>query len=172
VREFFTTAVCGYGDSELDRSVGGAARQARAVLLCAVRTVQIGPGHMGRSARGVWRQRDRDAQRIHTEFEEDHYRAARADAARPGAGVRADAGEYLSRRAFAEQLFFLRPVPGWAYYKTPIDGLYMCGSATHPGGGIMAAPGRIASQVILKEWKGASSSKNSSRAATPAQAGN
>jgi phytoene dehydrogenase-like protein len=55
-----------------------------------------------------------------------------------------------------EQLFFLRPVPGWAYYKTPVDNLYMCGSATHPGGGIMAAPGRIASQVILKEWKRAS----------------
>jgi phytoene dehydrogenase-like protein len=50
-----------------------------------------------------------------------------------------------------EQLFFLRPVPGWAYYRTPIDNLYMCGSATHPGGGIMGAPGRIASQVILKD---------------------
>jgi phytoene dehydrogenase-like protein len=52
-----------------------------------------------------------------------------------------------------EQLFFLRPVPGWAYYRTPIDNLYLCGSATHPGGGIMGANGRIASQVILKEWK-------------------
>lgn len=51
-----------------------------------------------------------------------------------------------------EQLFFLRPVPGWAYYRTPVANLYMCGSATHPGGGIMGAPGRIASQVILKEW--------------------
>ena len=78
-----------------------------------------------------------------------------------------------------EQLFFLRPVPGWAYYKTPISGLYMCGSATHPGGGIMAAPGRIASQVILKEWKGGASGsggKNSSRASVSAsqaaQAGN
>src|SRR2546428_4590419 len=56
-----------------------------------------------------------------------------------------------------EQLFFLRPVPGWAYYRTPIQNLYMCGSATHPGGGIMGANGRIASQVILKEWKGGSS---------------
>ena len=55
-----------------------------------------------------------------------------------------------------EQLFFLRPVPGWAYYRTPVERLYMCGSATHPGGGIMGAPGRIASQVILKEWKKAS----------------
>jgi phytoene dehydrogenase-like protein len=52
-----------------------------------------------------------------------------------------------------EQLFFLRPIAGWAYYRTPIDNLYMCGSATHPGGGIMGANGRIASQVILKEWK-------------------
>jgi phytoene dehydrogenase-like protein len=52
-----------------------------------------------------------------------------------------------------EQLFFLRPVPGWAYYRTPIDCLYMCGSATHPGGGIMGANGRLASQVILKDWK-------------------
>jgi phytoene dehydrogenase-like protein len=52
-----------------------------------------------------------------------------------------------------EQLFFLRPVPGWAYYRTPVDNLFMCGSATHPGGGIMGANGRIASQVILKQWK-------------------
>ncbi len=51
-----------------------------------------------------------------------------------------------------EQLFFLRPVAGWAYYRTPIQNLYMCGSATHPGGGIMGANGRIASQVILKGW--------------------
>jgi phytoene dehydrogenase-like protein len=56
-----------------------------------------------------------------------------------------------------EQLFFLRPVAGWAYYRTPVHNLYMCGSATHPGGGIMGANGRIASQVILKEWKSGSS---------------
>ena len=52
-----------------------------------------------------------------------------------------------------EQLFFLRPVPGWARYRTPIRNLYMCGSATHPGGGIMAAPGRIAALEIQKDWK-------------------
>ena len=50
-----------------------------------------------------------------------------------------------------EQLFFLRPVPGWAQYATPIDRLYMCGSATHPGGGIMGAPGRNAAMRVLKE---------------------
>jgi phytoene dehydrogenase-like protein len=49
-----------------------------------------------------------------------------------------------------EQLFFLRPVPGYAQYGTPIDHLYMCGSATHPGGGIMGAPGKNAAERILK----------------------
>jgi phytoene dehydrogenase-like protein len=52
-----------------------------------------------------------------------------------------------------EQLFFLRPVPGWAQYRTPIRKLYMCGSATHPGGGIMGAPGLNAARKILSEWK-------------------
>jgi phytoene dehydrogenase-like protein len=52
-----------------------------------------------------------------------------------------------------EQLFFLRPVPGWAQYRTPIKSLYMCGSATHPGGGIMGAPGRLAAMEMLKDWK-------------------
>jgi phytoene dehydrogenase-like protein len=52
-----------------------------------------------------------------------------------------------------EQLFFLRPVPGWARYSTPIKNLYMCGSATHPGGGIMGAPGRLAALKILEENK-------------------
>jgi len=50
-----------------------------------------------------------------------------------------------------EQLFFLRPAPGWAQYRTPIGNLYMCGSATHPGGGIMGASGRNAAQRMLKE---------------------
>jgi phytoene dehydrogenase-like protein len=50
-----------------------------------------------------------------------------------------------------DQLFFLRPVAGWARYRTPIRKLYMCGSATHPGGGIMGAPGRLAALEILKD---------------------
>jgi phytoene dehydrogenase-like protein len=54
-----------------------------------------------------------------------------------------------------EQLFFLRPVPGWAQFRTPIKNLYMCGSAAHPGGGIMGAPGRLAALEILKDLKGA-----------------
>ena len=54
-----------------------------------------------------------------------------------------------------EQLFFLRPVPGYAQFRTPIKNLYLCGSATHPGGGIMGAPGRLAALEILKDFKGA-----------------
>jgi phytoene dehydrogenase-like protein len=50
-----------------------------------------------------------------------------------------------------EQLFFLRPAAGWAQYRTPIKNLYMCGSATHPGGGIMGASGRNAARRILKD---------------------
>jgi phytoene dehydrogenase-like protein len=50
-----------------------------------------------------------------------------------------------------EQLFFLRPAPGWAQYETPIEHLYMCGSATHPGGGIMGAPGRNAAIRMLAD---------------------
>jgi phytoene dehydrogenase-like protein len=50
-----------------------------------------------------------------------------------------------------EQLFFLRPAAGWADYRTPIRRLYMCGSATHPGGGIMGAPGRNAAMKLLAD---------------------
>ncbi len=49
-----------------------------------------------------------------------------------------------------DQLFFLRPVPGWARYRTPIDGLYLCGAGTHPGGGVMGAPGYNAAREFLK----------------------
>ena len=49
-----------------------------------------------------------------------------------------------------EQLFFSRPVPGWARFRTPIRDLWLCGSATHPGGGIMGANGRIAAVELLR----------------------
>ncbi len=54
-----------------------------------------------------------------------------------------------------DQLFFLRPVPGWAQYRTPVRGLYLCGSGTHPGGGVMGAPGHNAAREILRDWKAA-----------------
>ena len=48
-----------------------------------------------------------------------------------------------------DQLFFLRPVAGWARYRTPVRGLYLCGSGAHPGGGIMGASGEMAAKAIL-----------------------
>ena len=48
------------------------------------------------------------------------------------------------------QLFFLRPVPDWARYRTPIRGYWQCGAGTHPGGGIMGASGRLAALEILR----------------------
>ena len=51
------------------------------------------------------------------------------------------------------QLFVMRPVPGWARYRTPIQRLYLCGSGTHPGGGVMGASGHNAAREILKDWR-------------------
>jgi phytoene dehydrogenase-like protein len=48
-----------------------------------------------------------------------------------------------------QQMFFLRPVPAWAKYRTPVAGLYQCGAGTHPGGGVMGASGRNAALRIL-----------------------
>ena len=52
-----------------------------------------------------------------------------------------------------DQLFFMRPVPGWSQYRTPIDGLYLCGAGAHPGGGVTGAPGRNAAHQVLSDWK-------------------
>jgi phytoene dehydrogenase-like protein len=50
-----------------------------------------------------------------------------------------------------DQLLFMRPVPGWGQYRTPISGLYLGGSGAHPGGGITGEPGRLAAQAILRD---------------------
>ncbi len=47
------------------------------------------------------------------------------------------------------QLFGFRPVPGWSDYRTPVQGLYLCGAGAHPGGGVSGAPGRNAARVML-----------------------
>jgi hypothetical protein len=52
-----------------------------------------------------------------------------------------------------QQLFFLRPVPEWAKYRTPIHGLYLCGAGAHPGGGVTGAPGHNAAHQVLRDWK-------------------
>jgi phytoene dehydrogenase-like protein len=52
-----------------------------------------------------------------------------------------------------DQMFFFRPVAGWAAYKTPVKGLYLCGSGTHPGGGVTGAPGYNAAQAVLRDFQ-------------------
>src|SRR5579859_2318320 len=50
-----------------------------------------------------------------------------------------------------DQLLFNRPIPGYAQYRSPVRGLYLCGSSTHPGGGVMGAPGANAARAVLKD---------------------
>jgi phytoene dehydrogenase-like protein len=50
-----------------------------------------------------------------------------------------------------DQLFFMRPLPGYADYRTPVRGLYLCGAATHPGGGVMGACGYNAAREMLRD---------------------
>ncbi|KAB1214575.1 Pyridine nucleotide-disulfide oxidoreductase domain-containing protein 2 [Morella rubra] len=52
-----------------------------------------------------------------------------------------------------DSLFLMRPVKGWSNYRTPLQGLYLCGSGAHPGGGVMGAPGRNAAQLVLQDFK-------------------
>ena len=52
-----------------------------------------------------------------------------------------------------EQLFFNRPVAGWSQYRTPIDGLYLCGAGAHPGGGVTGAPGHNCAQQVIRDLK-------------------
>jgi phytoene dehydrogenase-like protein len=50
-----------------------------------------------------------------------------------------------------EQMFFFRPVAGWARYRTPVRGLYLCGSGAHPGGGVLGAPGHNVAREMLRD---------------------
>jgi phytoene dehydrogenase-like protein len=51
-----------------------------------------------------------------------------------------------------DQFLYMRPVPGYAQYRAPIQGLYLCGAGTHPGGGVTGLPGYNAAREILKDW--------------------
>jgi len=53
----------------------------------------------------------------------------------------------------ADQLFWQRPTPHWADYRTPVAGLYQCASSSHPGGGVSGIPGHNAAREILKDWR-------------------
>jgi phytoene dehydrogenase-like protein len=53
-----------------------------------------------------------------------------------------------------EQLFFMRPVPGWSQYRSPAPGVYLCGAGAHPGGGVTGAPGYNAAHQVLRDLAG------------------
>ena len=63
-------------------------------------------------------------------------------------------GHILHGEAALDQLFTMRPLLDWAQYRTPVRGLYLCGSGTHPGGGVTGAPGFNASREIRKDLRG------------------
>jgi phytoene dehydrogenase-like protein len=52
-----------------------------------------------------------------------------------------------------EQLFFMRPVPGWSQYRSPAPGVYLCGAGAHPGGGVTGAPGYNAAHQVLRDLR-------------------
>jgi phytoene dehydrogenase-like protein len=60
-------------------------------------------------------------------------------------------GNIMQGELTPDQLFSLRPIPGYGDYRTPVEGLYLCGGGTHPGGGVMGVPGRNAATVVLKD---------------------
>ena len=59
-------------------------------------------------------------------------------------------GDLNHGQLILDQVLFMRPMPGWSNHRTPIDGLYLCGSGVHSGGGISGAPGRNAAREILR----------------------
>jgi phytoene dehydrogenase-like protein len=61
-------------------------------------------------------------------------------------------GNIMQGSMLPQQLFAMRPVAGWADHRTPIRGLYLCGAASHPGGGVLGACGRNAAEEILRDW--------------------
>ena len=79
------------------------------------------------------------------------WRCARRASSRPRSGL--TEGNIFQGELTFDQLLFNRPVPGYAQYRSPIAGLYMCGSSTHPGGGVMGAPGRNAAAEILRDLR-------------------
>jgi len=62
-------------------------------------------------------------------------------------------GNIMQGELTPDQMFSFRPIPFFGDYRTPIEGLYLCGGGTHPGGGVMAVPGRNASTVVLRDAK-------------------
>jgi phytoene dehydrogenase-like protein len=66
-----------------------------------------------------------------------------------------------------DQIFHMRPVPGWARYATPLPGLYLCGAGAHPGGGVTGAPGYNAAHRVLRDLRRSRLSRRGAGAGQP-----
>ncbi len=62
-----------------------------------------------------------------------------------------DGGSIFQGEQGLDQMAFMRPTPELSRYATPVDGLYLCGAGTHPGGGVIAASGHNAAQGVLRD---------------------
>jgi phytoene dehydrogenase-like protein len=62
-------------------------------------------------------------------------------------------GSYSHGEMTLDQFLYMRPVPGYAQYRSPIRNLYLCGAGTHPGGGVTGVNGHNAAREILKTWR-------------------
>ncbi|HEX6231085.1 MAG TPA: NAD(P)/FAD-dependent oxidoreductase [Actinomycetota bacterium] len=62
-------------------------------------------------------------------------------------------GNIMQGELTPDQMFGFRPIPGYGDYRSPVAGMYLCGSGTHPGGGVMGVPGRNAASVVLRDHK-------------------
>ena len=156
VRELLEAPVHRLHHPDARRPDDGASRQAHDELLRAVRAVPPGRRQRvdARAAGRVRRDRDRHARGAvprHPRARSSASSCSRPRTSRTGPGL--SEGNIFQGELSLEQLFFNRPVPGWARYRTPVPDLWMCGSATHPGGGIMGANGRLAALEYLKEKK-------------------
>ncbi len=108
--------------------------------------------HLGRIARALWRSRDFD---LIEEYAPEYPRRSSSERQvltpldlERRFGI--TGGNIFHGEMSLDQMFVMRPVAGWARYRTPVAGLYLCGSGAHPGGGVMGAPGYNCAREILK----------------------
>ena len=66
----------------------------------------------------------------------------------------ATGGDFCQGLLHPGQMWDRRPVPGWAGYRTPVENLFLCGAACHPGPGVTGVPGYNGAQEVLKIWRG------------------
>ena len=112
---------------------------------------KLAEGQLGRHQGSVRRPLHRGARRVRAECARRDRASAGALAARSGATFGITGGNIMQGAMSAHQLFCFRPVAGWADHRTPIRGLYLCGAASHPGGGVLGACGKNAAEEILRD---------------------